>query len=540
MTRAIPPPGLVRAMRSLARASLGIGESHAPSFRFYVRILGGVYAFAFLSLAFQVRGLIGSEGLLPAAEHLRHAREILGTKALLRAPGLFWFDASDFTLTAAAWLGVGIGLGVAAGLFQGPLLLLSWALYLSFVSVGQVFLNYQWDMLLLEAGFLAPWVASWRWRVHWGHGKEPSILLVWLHWWLLFRLMLSAGWVKVRIDAVWRDLTALDYHFWTQPLPTWTAWWAHQTPEIVRQAATAGALAVELGGPWLILLGRPGRCVAFAMLGGLQLLIAATGNYGFFNLLTFALCVPLLGRSAERRDGSAVDPGFAETPGVGTPVGSTGLDDRVRQASVFGLALLVLLLSLVAMARLESRGIIPPYPLDALERELAGFRVVNGYGLFADMTEVRPEIIVEVSDDGATWRAIEFPWKPGEPARPPRYAGFHMPRLDWQMWFEGLNFLAQEQVYEARRIERQNREYYPSRWFQMLMIRLLEPSNPAASLAASHTVERPTRIRALVYQYRFTSRAEQRATGRWWERERVGVYLPSVGLNPRAAAGGPS
>lgn len=532
MNGPIPAHPLRRAMNSIGRIGLGLEDSHADGMQIYVRLLGVVYAVAFLSLAVQVRGLIGSDGILPAAEHLRLAGEVLGDKARLRVPTLFWIAVADPLLVAAAWAGAAAGLAVAVGLIQGPLLLLAWALYLSLVSVGQVFLNYQWDMLLLEAGFLAPWVAPWRWRVPWRCGLEPSPVLVRLHWWLLFRLMFAAGWVKVQTDPVWRDLTALDYHFWTQPLPTWTAWWMQQTPGFVRQAGTAATLAVELIAPWLIFAGRRGRWLAFGVWGGFQILIAATGNYGFFNLLAFALGVPLLGIRPGARP-MELESAESLTEVSGWKVQPSFLHARVRQASVIGLALLVAALSALSFGRLFRRDLIPPYPLDAIERELAGLRIVNGYGLFADMTEDRPEIRVEVSDDGLSWMPIRFRWKPGDPERRPRFTFFHMPRLDWQMWFEGLHFLAQDEVYEARGIAAPDRQYFPSRWFQQWVVRLLEAPNAASELTAGpRRTHPPLVLRARVYRYRFASADERRATGAWWQREFVGEYLPGVRLRP--------
>src|SRR2546430_13070892 len=203
------------------------------------------------------------------------------------------------------WGGAALSLLVVAGVAQAPVLALLWACYLSLSVVGQTFLWFQWDGLLLETGLLAVLYAPLRWLPSRGREPQPSGVIRWLVWLLLFKLMFLSGITKLASgDPTWRHLTALDYHFWTQPLPPWTAWYAQQLPGRVHQGMTLGMFAIELGAPWLIFAPRrfPGRRVAACVLLVLgQLRIPLTGNYGFFNLLAIVLCLALLDDVTLRR-----------------------------------------------------------------------------------------------------------------------------------------------------------------------------------------------------------------------------------------------
>jgi hypothetical protein len=256
----------------------------------FLRLLALIYFAAFASLSVQITGLIGAEGILPAAEYLDAARARWGGSAWLEVPTLFWLDPSDDMLVAACYVGMAAALALLLAVFERAALLLCFGLYLSLVSVGQDFTSFQWDMLLLESGFLALFLRL-----------APSIV-VWLYRWLLFRFMLMGGVVKLASgDPTWRNLTALNYHFETQPLPSPLAWYAHHAPETLLQAATALVFVIELAVPFLVFCGRRGRLVAAACFVALQGSIILTGNYTFFNLLTLALCVFLLDEGDLRR-----------------------------------------------------------------------------------------------------------------------------------------------------------------------------------------------------------------------------------------------
>src|SRR5438105_4624791 len=283
-----------------ARETSTAGPTYVLSRWLFLRLLGVVYLIAFTSLALQVTGLIGEHGILPATAFLDRTRALHGGAAYRLFPTVCWLGAGDGALQVLCWGGAGLALLVVAGVAQAPALALLWVCYLSLSVVGQTFLWFQWDRLLLETGLLAILYAPTRWLPSRGRGREPepSGVIRWLVWLLLFKLMFLSGITKLASgDPAWRHLTALDYHFWTQPLPPWTAWYAQQLPGWVHQGMTLGMFAIELGAPWLIFAPRrvPGLRVAACVLLVLgQLGIALTGNYGFFNLLAIVLCLALL------------------------------------------------------------------------------------------------------------------------------------------------------------------------------------------------------------------------------------------------------
>ncbi len=392
---------------------------------------------------------------------------------------------------------------MVAGIAPALLLAVLWAFYLSLVTVGGDFLAFQWDILLLEAGFLAIFLAPLGLKP--GLGSAPPKAIVWLLRWLLFRLMFSSGAVKLLSgDPTWRDLTALGYHYWTQPLPTWVAWYVNLLPDWFDTVSCALLFAIELGAPVLIAAPQGYRLVAFSALVFFQVLIFLTGNYCFFNLLTLALCVLLLDDRVwpDRRRGrieGARASGRWEWP----------------RFVVFPVAGLVLVLSIVRTFDPSRAGVAWPESLVELRRLAAPFGIVNGYGLFAVMTTTRPEIILEGSADGETWTEYQFRWKPGALERAPAFVEPHQPRLDWQMWFAALA------------------PFGESPWFVAFVHRLLEGSKPVAALLGTNPFpDTPPRyVRAVLYDYTFTDLRDGEATGRWWRRERKDLYLPAVSLD---------
>ncbi|TBR21791.1 DUF393 domain-containing protein, partial [bacterium] len=254
------------------------------------------YLAAFLSFAAQWDGLVGSKGIAPAAELLARARGLLGGTVWLDLPSLFWLTgASDAALAAAPWLGAAVSLLVLAGFAPAAGLAALWVLYLSVYSVGSVFLGFQWDVLLLEAGFLAVLAAPWGLRPTLASERAPDGVPLWLVRWLWFRLMFLAGAVKLASgDPVWWDLSALRFHFETQPLPHALSWYAHWLPAWLQRAGCGGMFFAELVLPFAAFLPRRPRLAAFFGVNGLMALVILTGNYTFFNLLAMALSFPLL------------------------------------------------------------------------------------------------------------------------------------------------------------------------------------------------------------------------------------------------------
>ncbi|HWI59843.1 MAG TPA: lipase maturation factor family protein [Bacillota bacterium] len=481
--------------------------TYALSGWLFLRLLGFIYLAAFLSLATQIKGLAGREGILPAAEFLQ-SRMRWGMSRFYRLPTLCWFNASDRFLSVLCWSGALLALLLVLGIAPLFMLVLLWADYLSLFVVCRLFLSYQWDILLLETGFGAIFLAPIEVLPHFPPSSAPPFVVVWLLWWLLFRLLFSSGVVKLRSgDPTWRNLSALCHHYETQPLPTPLAWHAHQLSAWFHKLSAVMMLGVELIVPFFIFGPAPLRYVAATSFILLMLLIQLTGNYSFFNLLSIALSFLLLDDQALRSTFQWLIPSM--------PL-SLAAAPLWRNWLGLGIAAFLLGLSAEPVLRLFRFDFQWPKRLGNFVELLTPFRLVNSYGLFAVMTTERPEIIVEGSRDGVTWLAYDFKWKPGPVERAPRFVAPHQPRLDWQLWFAALG-------------------YYPNHpWVLRFLTRLLEGSPAVLALLRTNPFpESPPRyVRGILYEYRFTTRAQRRATGAWWRRERRGDYCPILELNP--------
>jgi hypothetical protein len=454
----------------------------------FFRILGLIYLMAFASLAVQITGLIGSHGILPAGEYLQAIYARFGSQSYGLVPTVFWLNFGDALLKAVCVAGAVLAVVLIVGYTQRLILIALFLLYLSLVSVGQDFLAFQWDALLLETGFLAIFL-----------GDSP--LVIWLFRWLLFRLVFMSGAVKLLSgDPTWRSLTALNYHYETQPLPTPLAWTMHQLPAGFQKLSVAAVFCVELGSPFLIIAPRRLRFFGAAAIVCLQTLIGLTGNYAFFNLLTVALCMFLLDDAALRR-------WFPDRLVQGLLTGQANLKASLTVRWIAaGVAVLIVFLSGFQIVR--AFGGTLPRPVRYVMSWVAPFQIVNSYGLFAVMTTSRPEIIVEGSNDGRTWLAYEFKYKPGDVRRPPGWVAPYQPRLDWQMWFAALGTC------------------YDNPWVGNFLLRLQQGSPDVLALLGQNPFpDAPPRyVRALVYDYHFTDLATRRAEGTWWRREPMGIY----------------
>jgi hypothetical protein len=458
----------------------------------FLRALGAIYLIAFASFGVQAAGLIGSRGILPVSAFLNDARAYVGTGSYRLVPTLLWLNSSDKTIQFIWMAGLLCSILLMVGLNWRSLRFALFVLYLSLVTGGQVFMGYQWDALLLEAGFLAMFLGS-------------SPVMVRLFRWLVCRFMFMSGAVKLLSgDPTWRDFTALPIHYQTQPLPTPVAWYFFQLPAWFQHISLGFLFFVELVVPFLVLAPRRLRHFAALAIAILQTLIFLTGNYAFFNLLTVALCLMLLD---DRMLGHIPERLARRIPNLSYKEGATW-----RRRAYELLAALVILTSAYEMARSFSR--FHWAPADAVVSAIAPFEVINTYGLFAVMTTSRPEIVVEGSNDGVTWLAYEFKYKPGDLRRRPVWVQPHQPRLDWQMWFAALG------------------SYQNDPWILHFMERLLEGSPEVVGLLKENPFPRspPRSVRALVYEYRFTTEAERSATGEWWKRELKGEYLPPIAL----------
>ncbi len=480
-------------------------ETWFLSRRIFLAGVAATYVIAFGSLWGQLEGLFGARGIAPIARTLAEIRAEIGAD-WGRVPTLLWWNASDAALHACCGAGIASALLAAFGLAPRAALALAWVLYLSLAVPGEPFLSFQWDALLLEAGLLAFVWAPGGLRPFGRAERAPARILRLLVLWLLFRLMLLSGVVKLTSgDPSWIELEALDYHYWTQPLPHRLSHYAHWAPEWTRSVSCALMFAIELGAPLLILGTRRMRQVAAGAIAFLMLMIGATGNYGFFNFLTVVLCAPLIDDRAWRRllrRGPAA-PRTEPDPGRGA---------RWRRIATGAFAALVL--SATTSSALLGLGLARELsgPLGWLHRRVQPFSCFNAYGLFRVMTKTRPEIVIEGSRDGLEWRPVRFEYKPLELERAPVFAGLHMPRLDWQMWFAAL----------AGR---------PPRWYADLLRRLLEGEPEVLALLHEDPFggEAPRYLRSTSYLYRFGTPAE-RARGIWWQRDAPEPYFPVVTL----------
>jgi len=501
--------------------------SYFAARRWFLRALGLIFLIAFISLWVQIDGLIGSNGISPLSQLFTAAHTQLGDRAFWVLPTLFWFNSSDLFLHIVCGSGIVLSLFLIFGIAPALSLVGLVTCYLSFAGTGDgvlnPFLSYQWDTLLLETGFLAIFFAPWRWR--WTKANEPPIsrAALFLLKLLLFKLMLMSGVVKLTsyqlqnptLDTWW-NLTALDYHYWSQPLPTVVAWWADQSPEWFKKFSVALCLIIEIVVPFFIWAPRRLRLLACGLLIFLQVVIGVTGNYNFFNLLTIALCLLLIDDAMWRRQRSAL-----QTNGGTRAVVSHYFPDRFASY----LAIVVIIVALPINLRLIYGAFEPlaewPRFLGAVNARIQPLRVLNEYGLFRVMTLDRKEIVIEGSADGIDWKPYEFKWKPGDVMRAPGWCQPHQPRLDWQMWFAALGS-PREQI-----------------WFSQLVIGLLRGKAPVGALFEKNPFlgSPPRYIRAKFYRYRFTTAEEHRQTGAWWKREELGEYLPSVSLEDIQGAG---
>jgi len=459
----------------------------------FLRFMGLIYLSAFVSFGAQALGLIGSHGILPLAELVKLISGRAGVERFFAMPMLFWIDASDLAIRSVCWAGAGFSLLLIFNVLPRLSLFALYVLYLSLLYGGQTFMSFQWDTFLLEAGFLGLLLSF---------AQTPGL---WLLRWLLFRFMFMSGVVKLLSgDPNWWNLSALSYHFFTQPLPTPLAWYAaHFSPSVLK-VATAGLFVVELVLPFLIFCPRRLRfCAAFGILL-LQSCILLTGNYNWFNIQTMLLCLLLFDDAALQK----------VLPQHLVRVLSRRVHLRPTKAVSVTVAAWGLVLVFSSLVQMDERiGGSPPPAARALDQLIEPLRMVSSYGLFAVMTTERNEIIIEGSDDGTEWREYQFRYKPGDVARRPPWNIPHQPRLDWQMWFAALD--------DPRRVN----------WFPRFLEKLLENEPTVTALLEKNPFpdKPPQYLRAQFYDYTYSS-GEELGKGLWWRRRSLGLYYPVVHL----------
>ena len=464
--------------------------NYSIGFWFLARLTGLSYFFAFLSLYPQIPGLIGPNGILPANDLLFRATKVLSPETAPWAlPSLGWtFGTSNFALHLIALLGIVGSLLLLTGFLRPFGAILSWLGWLSFVNIGQDFLSFQWDTLLLEVGFLLIFLEKPGLRPRPPGPDTPPLLIRLALTFLLFRLMFSSGIVKILSgDPTWSDLSAMTYHFETQPIPNPLSWFIHQLPHPLLHLSTLFTFVIELLLPFALLFPQPKvRLTASLSFLSLMLLIALTGNYAFFNLLTIGLCLALI---ENRYLSYWLQPKTVPLPW--TPVPWRHL------ASLAAL----LQLSLAVPILLSTLQLLPRDSQSTWQNSFAPWHLTSGYGLFAVMTTRRPELTLERSSNGLDWQPILFSDKAGPPDRlPPQIAPFQ-PRLDWQMWFAALSA---------------ERGQLPG-WFSPFL-KKLQKGDPAVwnLLPSQPHSSGNDYLRLRLDQYNFTTPSERSSTGNWW------------------------
>jgi hypothetical protein len=548
-----------KALRWLFDSGQGSRGRLVPRWIF-LRALGIIYFSAFFSLLFQINGLMGPDGVLPAQRYLSAVAESFGAARYWYAPTLFWFSSSSTALMAVTWVGLAASVIAFLNVWPRVSFGICFVSFLSFVTATDVFSMYQSDGMLLEAGFIALFFAPGGIWPGWGADDAPSRASEFLLKWEWFRIYFESGMVKLLSgDVEWRNFTAMDEYYQNGPLPTWIGWYVEHLPHWFHAATVAGTLALELALVFLLFFPRRIRLICFFIVTPWEMGVILTANYTFLNYLVLALGFLLLDDRAvawliparfrlreETRDAEServeelplsilavgeaslvtADLETAE-PETQEPVGAESRLQRNLGRAVgetwrgVGLAAAALMLTWVAYdTTAEMIGIpfghvpLPTTPIAALEP----FRIANQYGLFAVMTRGRYEIEFQGSNDGTNWVAYPFRNKPQAVNEAPRIYAPYQPRFDWNLWFASLGDWQQNQM------------------VPLTEERLLAGSPAVLSLFRSNPFAQapPKYARAVLWQYWFTTAEEKRSTGNWWRREYLGLYAPELTL----AAGG--
>jgi len=537
----------VAAVRWLFGSEQGAADRLIPRWLF-LRALGAIYFSAFFPLVFQVRGLIGPQGILPAGEYLQAVARAFGhLRALWFAPTLLWTSSGPHSLEVLCLVGMAASLLLVLNIWPRAMPAICFLCFLSFVSAAQDFSGYQSDGMLLEAGFIALFFAPSGFRPGWGAASPPRRASLFLLQWEWFRIYFESGAAKILGgDPQWRNFTAMDEYYQNGPLPTWIGWYVQHLPHGFHAFTVYATLALELGLVWMFLLPRRWRLLCFLIVTPWEIAVILTANYTFLNYLVLALGFLLLDdrtllRSLPRpwkarlvADSAKVatiePPGFArdEVHVVPTESDKAAEEEKNRSESVadrirghfraMKLALTALLLSWIFyVTTAEMIWMFLPLPLPVTPVEvLQPFRIANRYGLFGIMTRGRYELEFQGSDDGTTWVPYRFRYKPQALDEAPRIYAPYQPRFDWNLWFASLGAWRDYPIVPKAEI------------------RLLANDSAVLSLFAGNPFPNapPRQVRVVVWQYWFTTMAEKRTRGLWWRREFLGLYAPTLEREP--------
>lgn len=501
----------------------------------WVRALAAIYFSAFFALLFQIKGLIGPQGILPAGETLAAIAKASGAGRFWVAPSLFWVSSS--ARFEMAVMGVGLLAAVAAFVNVWPRasLLVCWVCFLAFVSAAGDFSSYQSDGMLLEAGFITLFFAPPGLRPGLAVEHPPIRLSLWLLQWEWFRIYFESGLVKwLSGDVQWRHLTAMNDYYQNSPLPSWVGWYAGHLPEGFQRFTAGATLVLEFAVVLLVFFprswpaGRAVRVGLFAVVTVWEIPVILTGNYAFLNYLVLSLGILLLDDRtlagwvpARWRGRLKIVEGDEETVASG-PVDESPPRRALRSVKR---TVATLLLALIAydtsyeLLNIVMPGLpLPSAPVAALEP----FRIANQYGLFAVMTTGRYEIEFQGSNDGQSWTTYPFRYKPQAVNERPGIYAPYQPRFDWNLWFASLGSWQQNEM------------------VVLTEERLLEnDADVLALFRADPFAGRPPKYaRAMLWQYWFASMEEKRKTGNWWRRRLLGMYAPEVTKAPGSAGGG--
>ncbi|HMD07827.1 MAG TPA: lipase maturation factor family protein [Candidatus Acidoferrum sp.] len=515
----------------------------------FLRALGATYFSAFFSLVFQIRGLIGPQGILPASEYLKSVAEQVGHARYWYVPSVLWFSSGSYMLIGLCWLGMAAAALLVLNIWPRGMLAICFVCFLSFVSAAGDFSGYQSDGMLLEAGFLSLFIAPGGFRPGIGERRLPVRAALYLLLWEWFRIYFESGVAKITGgDPEWRNFTALDDYYQNGPLPTWIGWYAQHLPHWFHATTAFFTLVLELVLIWAAFLPRPFRIALFFVVTPWQIGIILTANYTFLNYLVLILAFlllddrflmrfyrakwkePLLGRStalptepaSPTADQLSIlappsSPSTGEVPA--SRVAPRDLWQSIRSwLAPLRVAVTAVLLTWIFYATTAQMvWMITPAPLPTSPVTLLDpFRIANRYGLFAVMTRGRYEIEFQGSNDGQNWIAYTFRHKPQELDKPPRIYAPYQPRLDWNLWFASLG------------------EWRDNPMVLRTQRRLLSNDPDVLALFAANPFPQgpPRQVRAVVWQYWFTSMAEKREHGQWWRRELLGLYAPAIQLGP--------
>ena len=474
------------------------GVTYQTTRFFMMRLLGLVYFVAFASAFFQLPALVGDDGLLPAHDFLHWiVRERGTTVAVLRLPTILWIvGTSDLALRITCGLGAALSLAVLCGATNAVVQVALWILYMSIAHVGQVFYGYGWESQLLETGFLSIFLCPLR-TFHPLPRSRPPIAVIWMFRWIIVRIMLGAGLIKLRGDACWTELTCLEWHYETQPVPSPVSWVLNQAPPWFHKVGVLYNHLVELVAPFFAFAPARARHVAGLLFVSFQVFLIASGNLSFLNWLTIVPALACFDDSALGR----FFPKSVRAREVTAPSRRHELASRV-------LGFVVVLLSIMPLANLVS-------PNQTMNTTYEPLGLVSSYGAFGTVDKERYELVIEGTGDETPterteWRAYELPCKPGDPARRPCVISPWHYRLDWQMWFAAMS------------------TYEDEPWMVHLVQQLLRGDHaPKALLAVDPFPDAPPRwIRIERFRYTMTRFGQ----ADWWHREPAGEYLRPVTL----------